>query len=38
MTKMKMSLPLHLNGFTTANGDLASVVDLDFGMGIEVLK
>ena len=24
--------------FTTANGDLASVVDLDFGMGIEVLK
>ena len=24
--------------FTTTNGDLASVVDLDFGMGIEVLE
>jgi hypothetical protein len=24
--------------FTTANGDLASVVDLSFGMGIEVLR
>ena len=24
--------------FTTANGDLASVVDLSFGMGIELLR